>query len=129
MEYSTVLRISLSGREGKGRHDCNWCQVNVLSHLKQFCYKSSNVVFVSLFQGLIIRFLKRAASNLQQPFKVVVPSQKLPLRDRLAVKYKNAGRVYASHVVYLNNMVRYAQFSKITARTTDLNFSLVNLTK
>ena len=40
--------------------------------------------FLSL-QNLVIRFLKKAASNLQQPFKVVVPSHKLPLHDRYEI--------------------------------------------
>lgn len=33
-------------------------------------------------QELVIRFLKRAASNLQQDIRVVLPSRKLPLQDR-----------------------------------------------
>ena len=48
-------------------------------------YWKEEIVFddVILFvQNLVIRFLKKAASNLQQPFKVVVPSHKLPLHDR-----------------------------------------------
>lgn len=44
---------------------------------------SDDVIF--FVQNLVIRFLKKAASNLQQPFKVVVPSHKLPLHDRWEV--------------------------------------------
>ena len=50
------------------------------------CAETENrrISFISYcyFQNLVIRFLKKAASNLQQPFKVVVPSHKLPLHDR-----------------------------------------------
>ncbi|XP_022090548.1 tubulin polyglutamylase TTLL5-like [Acanthaster planci] len=37
---------------------------------------------------LVLRFLKRAAGNLQQPFKVIVPSRKLPAHDRRRVLAK-----------------------------------------
>ncbi|XP_062587212.1 tubulin polyglutamylase TTLL5-like isoform X4 [Saccostrea cucullata] len=40
---------------------------------------------------LVLRFLKRAAVNLQQPFKVVVPSRKLPLTDRRRILAKQLG--------------------------------------
>nr|XP_022331081.1 tubulin polyglutamylase TTLL5-like isoform X11 [Crassostrea virginica] len=40
---------------------------------------------------LVLRFLKRAAVNLQQPFKVVVPSRKLPLADRRRILAKQLG--------------------------------------
>ena len=39
----------------------------------------------------MLRFLKRAAGNLQQPFKVVVPSRKLPLNDRRRILAKQLG--------------------------------------
>lgn len=39
----------------------------------------------------MLRFLKRAAVNLQQPFKVVVPSRKLPLADRRRILAKQLG--------------------------------------
>lgn len=42
-------------------------------------------------QDLVLRFLKRAAVNLQQPFKVVVPSRKLPLADRRRILAKQLG--------------------------------------
>lgn len=38
-----------------------------------------------------MRFLKRAAVNLQQQFKVVVPSRKLPLHDRRRILAKQLG--------------------------------------
>ncbi|XP_060581797.1 tubulin polyglutamylase TTLL5-like isoform X2 [Ruditapes philippinarum] len=40
---------------------------------------------------LVLRFLKRAAVNLQQSFKVVVPSRKLPLNDRRRILAKQLG--------------------------------------
>ncbi|WAR19156.1 TTLL5-like protein [Mya arenaria] len=40
---------------------------------------------------LVLRFLKRAAVNLQQSFKVVVPSRKLPLVDRRRILAKQLG--------------------------------------
>lgn len=39
----------------------------------------------------MLRFLKRAAGNLQQPFKVVVPSRKLALNDRRRILAKQLG--------------------------------------
>ena len=42
-------------------------------------------------QDLVLRFLKRAAGNLQQPVKVVVPSRKLPLNDRRRILAKQLG--------------------------------------
>lgn len=41
--------------------------------------------------NLVIRFLKKAASNLQQSFKVVVPSHKLSLHDRRRILAKQLG--------------------------------------
>ncbi|KAK3593183.1 hypothetical protein CHS0354_039668 [Potamilus streckersoni] len=40
---------------------------------------------------LVLRFLKRAAVNLQQNFKVVVPSRKLPFNDRRRILAKQLG--------------------------------------
>ncbi|KAL8620268.1 hypothetical protein ACOMHN_064558 [Nucella lapillus] len=40
---------------------------------------------------LVLRFLKRAAVNLQQTFRVVVPSRKLPLGDRRRILAKQLG--------------------------------------
>ncbi|XP_072031689.1 tubulin polyglutamylase TTLL5-like isoform X3 [Amphiura filiformis] len=37
---------------------------------------------------LVLRFLRRAAGNLQQPFKVIVPSRKLPMHDRRRILAK-----------------------------------------
>ena len=39
-------------------------------------------------QDLVLRFLKRAAGNLQQSFKVIVPSRKLHLNDRRRILAK-----------------------------------------
>uniref|UniRef100_A0A3P8ZMZ8 Tubulin--tyrosine ligase-like protein 5 n=1 Tax=Esox lucius TaxID=8010 RepID=A0A3P8ZMZ8_ESOLU len=41
-----------------------------------------SVVTAGLLQELVIRFLKRAACNLQQDVRMVVPSRQLPLQDR-----------------------------------------------
>ncbi|KAK2550754.1 Tubulin polyglutamylase TTLL5 [Acropora cervicornis] len=54
--------------------------------------------------NLVIRFLKKAASNLQQPFKVVVPSHKLPLHDRRRILAKQLGdfvRVYGKETMQI----------------------------
>jgi hypothetical protein len=48
----------------------------------------------------VLRFLKRAAVNLQQPFKVVVPSRKLSLNDRRRILAKQLG-----YFVYIYNKV------------------------
>ncbi|XP_071832466.1 tubulin polyglutamylase TTLL5-like isoform X3 [Apostichopus japonicus] len=40
---------------------------------------------------LVLRFLKRAAGNLQKPFKVIVPSRKLPIHDRRRILAKQLG--------------------------------------
>ncbi|XP_068683988.1 tubulin polyglutamylase TTLL5-like [Montipora foliosa] len=56
--------------------------------------------------NLVIRFLKKAASNLQQPFKVVVPSHKLPLHDRRRILAKQLGdfvRVYGKETIQIQN--------------------------
>lgn len=44
-----------------------------------------------MLQDLVLRFLKRAAVNLQQSFKVIVPSRKLPLTDRRRILAKQLG--------------------------------------
>ena len=54
------------------------------------CRISKNIQ-TSYFKDLVLRFLKRAAGNLQQPFKVVVPSRKLPLNDRRRILAKQLG--------------------------------------
>lgn len=41
--------------------------------------------FFLLYQDLVLRFLKRAAVNLQRNFCVVVPSKKLPLKERARI--------------------------------------------
>lgn len=54
---------------------------------------------------LVLRFLKRAAVNLQQPFKVVVPSRKLPLTDRRRILAKQLGdfvHIYNKETEQLN---------------------------
>ena len=51
------------------------------------------------FQDLVLRFLQRAASNLQQEFKVVVPSSRLPVNSRrtiLAAQLRDFVHIYNS---------------------------------
>lgn len=50
------------------------------SYNKIFCIFC--MCFFMSVQELVIRFLRRAASNLQQDIKVVLPSRQLPLQDR-----------------------------------------------
>ncbi|KAK3093578.1 hypothetical protein FSP39_017678 [Pinctada imbricata] len=55
---------------------------------------------------LVLRFLKRAAINLQQPFKVVVPSRKLPLNDRRRILAQQLGdfvHIYNKETDQLNS--------------------------
>ena len=52
----------------------------------------------------MLRFLKRAAGNLQQPFKVVVPSRKLPLNDRRRILAKQLGEFV--HIYNKVNKIR-----------------------
>ncbi|XP_053394056.1 tubulin polyglutamylase TTLL5-like isoform X11 [Mercenaria mercenaria] len=56
---------------------------------------------------LVLRFLKRAAVNLQQSFKVVVPSRKLPLNDRRRILAKQLG-----DFVHIYNKVKFCRGEK-----------------
>jgi len=42
-------------------------------------------------QDLVLRFLKRAASNLRQTFSVIIPSRRLSLCDRKRILAKQLG--------------------------------------
>ncbi|XP_030855509.1 tubulin polyglutamylase TTLL5 isoform X2 [Strongylocentrotus purpuratus] len=56
---------------------------------------------------LVLRFLKRAASNLQQQFKVIVPSRKLPIHDRrriLAKQLVDFVQIYSKETEEMENM-------------------------
>lgn len=56
--------------------------------------------FHLFIQSLVIRFLKRAAKNLRQEFKVIIPSHKLPLQDRwvhLAIVFFKCFLSHSSH--------------------------------
>ena len=62
----------------------------------------------------MLRFLKRAAGNLQQPMKVIIPSHKLPLNDRRRILAKELGdfvhiynRVKFYHLYYKNAVTYY----------------------
>lgn len=57
------------------------CTQIPIGDLGQQWYKFSLTHFPSA-QDLVIRFLKRAASNLQQDIQVAFPSRQLPLQDR-----------------------------------------------
>jgi tubulin polyglutamylase TTLL5 len=60
----------------------------------------------------VLRFLKRAAVNLQQPFKVVVPSRKLPLNDRRRILAKQLGDfVYIYNKVCRSTILTYVKES------------------
>ena len=60
------------------------------------------ILCLSCLQDLVLRFLKRAAVNLQQTFRVVVPSRKLPLGDRRRILAKQLG-----DFVHIYNRVRH----------------------
>lgn len=63
-------------------------------------------------QDLVLRFLKRAAVNLQQPFKVVVPSRKLPLADRRRILAKQlADFVHIYNKVSVNSLFVHVLWS------------------
>jgi tubulin polyglutamylase TTLL5 len=70
----------------------------------------TSVIAAALFQDLVLRFLKRAAGNLQQLFKVIVPSRKLALNDRRRILAKQLG-----DFVHIYNKVGnlYFRFSHI----------------
>ena len=50
--------------------------------------QTGQYLLILCLQDLVLRFLKRAAGNLQQPFKVIVPSRKLQLSDRRRILAK-----------------------------------------
>lgn len=67
----------------------------------------------------MLRFLKRAAVNLQQSFKVVVPSRKLPLSDRRRILAKQLG-----DFVHIYNKVSIKSPDNITGELEWRDFSL-----
>ncbi|XP_061898025.1 tubulin polyglutamylase TTLL5 isoform X4 [Entelurus aequoreus] len=60
---------------------------------------------------LIIRFLKRAASNLDQDIKVVLPSQQLPVQDRRRILSHQLGEFIQCYDKETDHIVRKQQNS------------------
>ncbi|XP_054651709.1 tubulin polyglutamylase TTLL5 isoform X2 [Dunckerocampus dactyliophorus] len=60
---------------------------------------------------LIIRFLKRAASNLDQDIKVVLPSHRLPIQDRRRILSHQLGEFIQCYNKETEHMVRKQQSS------------------
>ncbi len=68
------------------------------------------------FQDLVLRFLKRAAGNLQQSFKIVVPSRKLYLNDRRRILAKQlADFVHIYTKVTLSPPCEYFKVCQVSA--------------
>ncbi|XP_047466475.1 tubulin polyglutamylase TTLL5 isoform X2 [Mugil cephalus] len=61
---------------------------------------------------LVIRFLKRAASNLQQDIRVVLPSRKLPLQDRRRILSHQLGEFIHCYNKETEHMVKRQEENK-----------------
>ncbi|KAM9842865.1 tubulin polyglutamylase TTLL5 [Aulostomus maculatus] len=61
---------------------------------------------------LVIRFLKRAASNLQQDIKVVLPSRQLPLQDRRRILSHQLGEFIHCYNKETEHIVKKQENSK-----------------
>uniref|UniRef100_A0A3B4ZU45 Tubulin tyrosine ligase-like family, member 5 n=1 Tax=Stegastes partitus TaxID=144197 RepID=A0A3B4ZU45_9TELE len=61
---------------------------------------------------LVIRFLRRAASNLQQDIKVVLPSRQLPLQDRRRILSHQLGEFIHCYNKETEHMVQKQENSK-----------------
>ncbi|XP_071780297.1 tubulin polyglutamylase TTLL5 [Centroberyx gerrardi] len=61
---------------------------------------------------LVIRFLKRAASNLQQDMKMVLPSRQLPLQDRRRILSHQLGEFIHCYNKETEHMVKKQENSK-----------------
>ncbi|CAB1436215.1 unnamed protein product, partial [Pleuronectes platessa] len=61
---------------------------------------------------LVIRFLRRAASNLQQDIKVVLPSRQLPLKDRRRILSHQLGEFIYCYNKETDHMVKKQERSK-----------------
>uniref|UniRef100_A0A3P8R409 Tubulin--tyrosine ligase-like protein 5 n=1 Tax=Astatotilapia calliptera TaxID=8154 RepID=A0A3P8R409_ASTCA len=69
--------------------------------------------FFSLsLQELVIRFLRKAASNLQQNIKVVLPSRQLPLQDRRRILSHQLGEFIHCYNKETEHMVKKQEISK-----------------
>ncbi|XP_030574251.1 tubulin polyglutamylase TTLL5 isoform X2 [Archocentrus centrarchus] len=62
---------------------------------------------------LVIRFLRRAASNLQQDIKVVLPSRQLPLQDRRRILSHQLGEFIHCYNKETEHMVKKQESSKV----------------
>uniref|UniRef100_A0A8C9XUX1 Tubulin--tyrosine ligase-like protein 5 n=1 Tax=Sander lucioperca TaxID=283035 RepID=A0A8C9XUX1_SANLU len=78
--------------------------------------ESNNKIFlVNVFlsaQELVIRFLRRAASNLQQDIKVVLPSRQLPLQDRRRILSHQLGEFIHCYNKETDHMEKKQESSK-----------------
>ncbi|XP_006786138.1 tubulin polyglutamylase TTLL5 isoform X4 [Neolamprologus brichardi] len=61
---------------------------------------------------LVIRFLRKAASNLQQDIKVVLPSRQLPLQDRRRILSHQLGEFIHCYNKETEHMVKKQEISK-----------------
>ncbi|XP_033102981.1 tubulin polyglutamylase TTLL5-like isoform X2 [Anneissia japonica] len=62
---------------------------------------------------LVLRFLKRAAGNLKEPFKVIVPSRKLQIHDRRRILSKQLGdfvQIYSKETDQLSARLKTERF-------------------
>ncbi|XP_071962334.1 tubulin polyglutamylase TTLL5-like isoform X2 [Antedon mediterranea] len=68
---------------------------------------------------LVVRFLKRAAGNLQEPFKVIVPSRKLQIHDRRRILSKQLGdfvQIYSKETDQLSARLKTDRFLQANAQ-------------
>uniref|UniRef100_A0A3Q4ACC7 Tubulin tyrosine ligase-like family, member 5 n=1 Tax=Mola mola TaxID=94237 RepID=A0A3Q4ACC7_MOLML len=61
---------------------------------------------------LVIRFLRRAASNLQEDIKVVLPSRQLPLQDRRCILSHQLGEFISCYNKETDHMVKKQEISR-----------------
>ncbi|XP_055012906.1 tubulin polyglutamylase TTLL5 isoform X1 [Boleophthalmus pectinirostris] len=71
---------------------------------------------------LVIRFLKKAASNLQQDIKVGLPSRQLPLQDRRRILSQQLGEFIHHYNKETDHMVKKQEGSKEERRINDIVF-------
>uniref|UniRef100_A0A3P8UFV8 Tubulin tyrosine ligase-like family, member 5 n=1 Tax=Cynoglossus semilaevis TaxID=244447 RepID=A0A3P8UFV8_CYNSE len=68
---------------------------------------------------LVIRFLKKAASNLQQDIKMVLPSRQLPLQDRRRILSHQLGEFIHSYNRETEEMVKRPENSRAEEQSID----------
>uniref|UniRef100_A0A672G0F8 Uncharacterized protein n=1 Tax=Salarias fasciatus TaxID=181472 RepID=A0A672G0F8_SALFA len=82
-------------------------QQRLLAEMKDFlCFSAGSA------QELVIRFLRRAASNLQQDIKVVLPSRQLPLQDRRRILSHQLGEFIHCYNKETEHMMKKQESSK-----------------